>query len=80
MKLNMSKPIVAVLIPAFIGIISCADNPMKSAGENAESGRSESAGEHSGNAEGAGHEGREGSEGGAGRLVASARWRRRRRR
>ena len=69
MKLNMSKPIVAVLIPAFIGIISCADNPMKSAGENAESGRSESAGEHSGNAEGAGHEGREGSEGRAGRLV-----------
>ena len=70
MKLNMSKPIVAVLIPAFIGIISCADNPIKSAGENAESGRSESAGEHSGNAEGAGHEGREGGEGGAGRLVA----------
>jgi len=72
MKLNMSKPIVAVLIPAFIGIISCADNPMTSAGENAESGRSESNGEHSGNAEGAGHEGREGSEDGAGRLVASA--------
>ena len=72
MKLNMGKPIVAVLIPAFIGIISCADNPMKSAGENAESGRSESAGEHSGNAEGEGHEGREGGEGGAGRLVASA--------
>ena len=70
MKLNMGKPIVAVLIPAFIGIISCADNPIKSAGENAESGRSESAGEHSGNAEGAGHEGREGSEGRAGRLVA----------
>ena len=44
MKLNMSKPIVAVLIPAFIGIISCADNPIKSASENAESGRSESAG------------------------------------
>ena len=43
---------------------------MTSAGENAESGRSESAGEHSGNSEGAGHEGREGSEGGAGRLVA----------
>ncbi|MDE2704297.1 MAG: hypothetical protein OXI35_04465 [Gemmatimonadota bacterium] len=72
MKLNMSKPIVAVIIPAFIGIISCADNPIKSAGENAESGRSESAGEHSGNAEGEGHEGREGGEGGAGRLVASA--------
>ncbi len=72
MKLNMSKPIVAVLIPAFIGIISCADNPMKSAGENAESGRSESAGEHRGNANGEGHEGSEGSEGGAGRLVASA--------
>ncbi|MDE2735965.1 MAG: hypothetical protein OXI72_16330 [Gemmatimonadota bacterium] len=72
MKLNTSKPIVAVLIPAFIGIISCADNPIKSASENAESGRSESAGEHSGNAEGAGHEGREGGEGGAGRLVASA--------
>lgn len=70
MKLNMSKPIVAVIIPAFIGIISCADNPITSAGENAESGRSESAGEHSGNAEGEGHEGREGSEGGAGRLVA----------
>lgn len=72
MKLNMSKPIVAVLIPAFIGIISCADNPIKSAGENAESGRSEQAGEHRGNAEGEGHEGREGSEGGAGRIVASA--------
>lgn len=72
MKLNMSKPIVAVLIPAFIGIISCADNPIKSAGENAESGRSESAGEHRGNANGEGHEGGEGSEGGAGRLVASA--------
>ena len=72
MKLNMSKPIVAVLIPAFIGIISCADNPIKSAGENAESGRSESAGEHRGNAGGEGHEGSEGSEGGAGRLVASA--------
>ncbi len=72
MKLNMSKPIVAVLIPALIGIISCSDNPIKSGGENAESGRSESAGEHSGNAEGAGHEGREGSEGGAGRLVASS--------
>ena len=71
MKLNMSKPIVAVLIPALIGIIGCADNPMTSAGENAESGRSESNGEHSGNAEGAGHEGREGGEGGAGRLVAS---------
>ena len=72
MKLNMSKPIVAVLIPALIGIIACADNPITSASENAESGRSESAGEHSGNAEGAGHEGREGGEGGAGRLVASA--------
>ncbi len=72
MKLNMSKPIVVVLIPAFIGIISCSDNPITSAGENAESGRSESNGEHSGNAEGAGHEGREGGEGGAGRLVASA--------
>ena len=71
MKLNMSKPIVAVLIPAFIGIISCADNPIKSAGENAESGRSESAGEHRGNAGGEGHEGGEGSEGGAGRLVAN---------
>ncbi len=69
MKLNMSKPIVAVLIPAFIGIISCADNPITSAGENAESGRSESNGEHAGNGDGEGHEGREG---GAGRLVASA--------
>ena len=69
MKLNMSKPIVAVLIPAFIGIISCSDNPIKSAGENAESGRSESAGEHRGNTDGEGHEGREG---GAGRIVASA--------
>ena len=72
MKLNMGKPIVAVIIPAFIGIISCADNPIKSAGENAESGRSEAAGEHRGNAGGEGHEGREGGEGGAGRLVASA--------
>ena len=72
MKLNMSKPIVAVLIPAFIGIISCSDNPITSAGENAESGRSESAGEHRGNANGEGHEGSEGGEGGAGRLVASA--------
>ena len=72
MKLNMGKPIVVVLIPALIGIISCSDNPITSAGENAESGRSESNGEHSGNAEGAGHEGREGSEGGAGRIVASA--------
>ena len=77
MKLNMGKPIVAVLIPAFIGIISCSDNPIKSAGENAESGRSESAGEHRGNTNGEGHEGREGSEGsegsegGAGRLVAN---------
>ena len=72
MKLNMSKPIVAVLIPAFIGIISCADNPITSAGENAESGRSESKGEHAGNGDGEGHEGGEGGEGGAGRLVASA--------
>ena len=75
MKLNMSKSIVAVLIPALIGVIGCSDNPMTSAGENAESGRSESAGEHRGNAEGEGHEGREGSEGsegGAGRLVTSA--------
>ena len=48
MKLNMSKPIVAVLIPALIGIIACADNPMTSAGKNAESGGSESAGEHRG--------------------------------
>ena len=71
MKLNMSKPIVAVLIPALIGIIGCADNPMTSAGENAESGRSESNGEHAGNGDGEGHEGREGGEGGAGRLVAS---------
>ena len=31
MKLNMGKPIVAVLIPALIGIISCADNPITSA-------------------------------------------------
>ena len=72
MKLNMSKPIVAVLIPALIGIIGCADNPMTSAGENAESGRSESNGEHAGNGDGKGHEGREGGEGGAGRIVASA--------
>ncbi|MCY3791580.1 MAG: FxLYD domain-containing protein [Gemmatimonadetes bacterium] len=71
MKLNMGKPIVAVLILALIGVIGCADNPMTSAGENAESGRSESAGEHRGNANGEGHEGREGSEGGAGRLVAN---------
>ena len=73
MKLNMGKPIVAVLIPALIGIISCADNPITSGEkENAESGRSESNGEHAGNGDGEGHEGREGSEGGAGRLVASA--------
>ena len=72
MKLNMGKPIVAVLILALIGIIGCADNPMTSAGKNAESGRSESNGEHAGNGDGEGHEGREGSEGGAGRLVASA--------
>ena len=72
MKLNMGKPIVAVLIPALIGIIGCSDNPITYAGENAESGRSESNGEHAGNGDGAGHEGREGSEGGAGRLVASA--------
>ena len=71
MKLNMSKSIVAVLIPALIGIIGCSDNPMTSAGENAESGRSEANGEHAGNGDGDGHEGREGSEGGAGRLVAS---------
>ena len=72
MKLNMGKLIVAVFIPALIGIISCSDNPITSAGENAESGRSESNGEHAGNGDGEGHEGREGSEGGAGRLVASA--------
>ena len=72
MKLNMGKPIVAVLILTLIGISGCADNPMTSAGENAESGRSESNGEHAGNGDGHGHEGREGSEGGAGRLVASA--------
>lgn len=71
MKLNMGKSIVAVLIPAFIGIIGCSDNPMTSAGENAESGRSEANGEHAGNGDGEGHEGREGSEGGAGRLVAN---------
>ena len=73
MQLNMGKPIVAVLIPALIGIIGCADNPITSAEkENTESGRSESNGEHAGNGDGEGHEGREGSEGGAGRLVASA--------
>ena len=44
MKLNMSKPIVAVLIPALIGVIGCSDNPMTSAGENAESGRLNQAG------------------------------------
>ena len=72
MQLNMGKPIVAVLIPALIGIIGCADNPITSAEkENTESGRSESNGEHAGNGDGEGHEGREGGEGGAGRLVAS---------
>ena len=39
MKLNMSKSIIAVLIPALIGIIGCSDNPITSAGENAESGK-----------------------------------------
>ena len=72
MKLNMGKPIAAGLILALIGISGCADNPITPAGENAESGRSESNGEHAGNGDGEGHEGREGSEGGAGRLVASA--------
>ena len=71
MKLNMGKPIVAVLILTLIGIIGCADNPITSTGENAESGRSESNGEHAGNGDGEGHEGRESSEGGAGRLVAN---------
>lgn len=72
MTLNMGKPIAAVLMLALVGIISCSDNPITSSGENAESGRSESNGEHAGNGDGEGHEGSEGSEGGAGRIVASA--------
>jgi hypothetical protein len=66
MKLNMGKPIAAGLILALIGISGCADNPMTPAGENAESGRSESGAEHGDNADSEGHES---SEGGAGRLA-----------
>ena len=72
MKLNMSNPIVAVLVLALTGLIGCTDNPVSPAtpaGETAESGRSEPAGEHGGNE---GGEGRESSEGGAARIVASA--------
>ena len=67
MKLNMGKPIAAGLILALIGTSGCADNPMTPAGENAESGRSESGAEHGDNADSEGHES---SEGGAGRLAA----------
>ncbi len=67
MTLNMGKSIAAGLIVALIGISGCADNPITPAGENAESGRSESGEEHGDNAGGEGHES---SEGGAGRLVA----------
>ena len=66
MKLNMGKPIAAGLILALIGISGCADNPMTPAGENAESGRSESGAEHGDKADSEGHES---SEGGAGRLA-----------
>ena len=66
MKLNMGKPIAAGIILALIGISGCADNPMTPAGENAESGRSESGAEHGDNADSEGHES---SEGGAGRLA-----------
>ena len=66
MKLNMGKPIAAGLILALIGISGCADNPITPAGENAESGRSESGAEHGDNADSEGHES---SEGGAGRLA-----------
>ncbi len=72
MKLTMSNPIVAVLVVALTGMIGCSDNPVApamSAGQPAESGRSEPAGEHGGNADGEGSEGREG---GAARIVASA--------
>ena len=67
MKLNMGKPIAAGLILALIGISGCADNPITPAGENAESGRSESGAEHGDKAGGESHES---SEGGAGRLAA----------
>ena len=66
MKLNMGKPIAAGLILALIRISGCADNPITPAGENAESGRSESGAEHGDNADSEGHES---SEGGAGRLA-----------
>ena len=66
MKLNMGKPIAAGLILALIGISGCADNPITPAGENAESGRSESGAEHGDKAGGESHES---SEGGAGRLA-----------
>ena len=68
MKLNMGKPIAAGLILALIGISGCADNPITPAGENAESGRSESGAEHGDNADSESHES---SEGGAGRLAAA---------
>ena len=66
MKLNMGKPIAAGLILALIGTSGCADNPITPAGENAESGRSESGAEHGDKAGGESHES---SEGGAGRLA-----------
>ncbi len=67
MKLTIGKPIVAVLVLIFVGMSGCGDNPISPAGENAESGRSESDGEHGGNEGGEGgesHAGREGGEGG----------------
>ena len=67
MKLTIGKPIIAVLVLIFVGISGCGDNPISPAGENAESGRSESGGEHGGNEGGEGgesHAGREGGEGG----------------
>ena len=66
MKLTMGSPIVAVLFLTFVGISGCGDNPLTPGGENAESGRSESGGEHGGNEGSESHAGREGSESGGG--------------
>ena len=54
MRLNIGKPILAVLILSFVGISGCADNPLTPGGENPESSRSEPGGEHSGGEGGGG--------------------------